>query len=590
VNYDIRESQLPRPHATCVLDRASIGGGKFVSGGVGIAVGVKDNPIRLGRDTYFAKMEWLTRQYVILWDEGEHRGWLVNGASALLHIVHASLEHDLEGKLRSQILFKKDKMKGPTPSHMSDSALDVLMNAENKRLPIHIDKVETWTEEVTPEEGGSSKTETKTKTTHTLFEHRVEQLYGLLEQIMDHQIHIEGRAGVELKLRVRQYLEGWDFRDLAIRKDPIYPRVKTLQAMGKGWVDFTRKINAITIFGKGFGDIIRPTDAASMCGSWARLPPGRYYLAACVSDLKDIMQMKANVHQCTTPMRICDGIDWHAPNNLFRPCQCGKTAGNKVEHSDVAQVLAPSKMVFRTQPKTSGTVELKHTGAIVFGYSSILKLCWPDQGSPKESDIPTRMAVEASEGESDFHDSAIGTSPAPATTGSSEVQASTRPDRATAAPSIGVGTFSVAALESSGTQESTRLTDMSIPSSQHVPGETSGHAIDGRVDVRIRYPPADQVDAIEDPVDERIEHRPANEVDDGIDCPTSRDVTTEPLESLTARPPSRVERSASDLTNEHGRSVQGNVLRRNVGRRLKLWFAKVKLGERIRRLTQKTCK
>ena len=48
-----------------------------------------------------------------------------------------------------------------------------------------------------------------------------------------------------MKVHARRRLEGWDFKDLASGEDPIYPHVTTLHALGKGWVDFLRSIQAI---------------------------------------------------------------------------------------------------------------------------------------------------------------------------------------------------------------------------------------------------------------------------------------------------------------------------------------------------------
>ncbi|KAK8150546.1 hypothetical protein G3M48_001121 [Beauveria asiatica] len=117
VNYNAGASELPRPHATCVLDKLSISGGKFILGGVGISIGVRESPIHLSRDTYRDKMRWVSGQYAILWDVGDELGWLVNGANALLHMVRASLEDDLEWMQKhaqqSKILFKKGDMGDP---------------------------------------------------------------------------------------------------------------------------------------------------------------------------------------------------------------------------------------------------------------------------------------------------------------------------------------------------------------------------------------------------------------------------------------------------------------------------------------------
>lgn len=46
-------------------------------------------------------------------------------------------------------------------------------------------------------------------------------------------------------MRVRKHLEGWDFVEIATDHEPR-PRVATLEAMGWGWVDFIRSIDAIT--------------------------------------------------------------------------------------------------------------------------------------------------------------------------------------------------------------------------------------------------------------------------------------------------------------------------------------------------------
>ncbi|KAK3394972.1 hypothetical protein B0H63DRAFT_387983, partial [Podospora didyma] len=374
-NLNISDSGLDRPRATCVLEKVSISGGKFITGGASVAIGVRESPIHLSRDSYLDKMRWVSGQYAILWDEGDDRGWLVNGASALLHLVCAAVEDDLKwmrkcGLQSDQILFKREDVEGSALPHTPGSALNVLVNPRNRELKVVVND-----------------------TTYTRFKHLVEKQYRALEQIMDHQFQIEDRSGLDLKCRARKWLEGWDFRDLAvtIKTGPIYARLKTLQTIARGWVDFAREIKAITIFGKGFGEIIRPTNATSMCAHWARVPAGRYYLAACVSDLKAIMRLEDGDGRSKNPIRICNGLHWHVREGLFQPCRCGKASigRTKVTHSeDVAQVLAPSRMIFGRSPTSaSSSVELKDAGAVVFGYSPFLGLIWPDVGSPEEGEV-----------------------------------------------------------------------------------------------------------------------------------------------------------------------------------------------------------
>lgn len=383
MDYSIGDSSLPRPHRTCVLDKISISGGKFVSAGVGISLGRAQTPVHIARDTYFEKMNWIGKRYAILWDEGKNRGWLVNGPSALLHLVLASLHYDLCGKLKSSILFQKERLKLPMDHRTANSALEILTEQENKQLEIHIDKVEKWTEE-TAGEGDAPPTKiTKTKTTYTRFEDRVEKIYCLLEQAMEHQASIEGKDGLDLKLRLRKHLEGWEFRDFAAGEDYIYPRVKTLQTLAKGWVDFTTEINAITIFGKGFGEIIRPANADSVCGFWTLQLEQKYYLAACMSDLKDAPGIVFKAHE----VNFGKNLVWKVPDNLFKPCKCVSDGTGNADHSHLVQVLTPQGGKSYGIPRSTGQFQPEGQGAIIFGYNPIYPLLGKDKGDPEEEQV-----------------------------------------------------------------------------------------------------------------------------------------------------------------------------------------------------------
>ncbi|OHE98290.1 hypothetical protein CORC01_06487 [Colletotrichum orchidophilum] len=443
--------------------RISISGGKFVSAGMGIRLGVAQTPVHIARDTYFEKMNWIAKHYAVLWDEEENRGWLVNGPSALLHMVLASLHSDLNGKMNSKLRFKKESLELSTDHHTAKSALEVLTEQKNKDLKIHIDKVETWTEETSGEGDASPTTITKTKTTYTRFEDRVEKIYCLLEQAMEQQTSIERQDGLDLKMRVRKYFEGWEFRDFATGEDFVYPRVKTLQTIAKGWVDFTREINAVAIFGKGFGEIIRPVDGDSVCGSWAQQPSQKYYLAACASDLKDAPEIKFNGHEVKVGKRVV----WKLPDDLFKPCKCTSDGTGKVDHSHIVQVLTSQSGKHYRVPRSTGEVQLNGKGAVIFGYNSMFSLNWSDKGNPVAEEVPGSDFLESPRQEEEF--SGIGSSTASMTLSGTEAQT----DLTQVVTSTPSRIISSPALEMEAGQQ-TKV----IPSSEHGQDAASNYKTD----------------------------------------------------------------------------------------------------------------
>jgi hypothetical protein len=258
----VETSRLPRPPEGCVLEKVFIRAGSIIRGDTRFALGHKDTTIYISRqDDYISKLMWISEKFVVLWDEEDKRGWLINGISALLHLLRASLESDIAGQFKPVMLFEPKQIEETSEAHTADFAISVLLNLKNRNLKIY-----------------------PTRNGYLRLEDRVEHIYDILEKVIDHQVNVteQHRTGL------RKNLEGWDFMHLAARKDLIYPRVATLTAFGKGWVDFTRAIHAITLVGRGFGEIIQPANT-NLCPHWAKLPKGRYYLAAGVSDLKKIM-------------------------------------------------------------------------------------------------------------------------------------------------------------------------------------------------------------------------------------------------------------------------------------------------------------
>ncbi|KAL2848393.1 hypothetical protein BJY01DRAFT_233960 [Aspergillus pseudoustus] len=359
--YDVAGSRLPRPRTMGVLRQVSISSGQVISGGAPFIMGYKDSPFHVARNGYIRKLKWISRKFVVLWDEDTKRGWLINGTSALLHLVRASLEQDSKDKFSSEFLFRVNHLKEAPPdtAYTSDSAIKVLLNRANLGLKLY------------REDDGC-----------VVFKDRVEHVFRLLEQAMDHQVNVSDSYGGKpaINSMSRAYLEGWDFRDLAIDSDPVYSRVSSLSSLGMGWVDLTRSIHAVTLLGRGFGDIMTPVEQS--CAHWGTLPTDRYYLAVSLSDVRDIMEAVGDA--ISNPPRLTDRLEWLNTDAITAASCCTCTGQEGDEHSDVVQVILPLGLANIPLPKGSHQPQ---DGAVIFGHNKNILWFWKETGDPVHGSV-----------------------------------------------------------------------------------------------------------------------------------------------------------------------------------------------------------
>lgn len=359
--YEVAVSRLPRPAEKSILSEVSIMNGKYVMGGEGILLGYKDTPYHVSRGGYDKKLRWIKQRAVVLWDEEGKRGWLLNGASALLHLVRASIVNSCIEDFDSGCLFEWSKLQD-APSNLTDNsktATWVLQNKSNRSLMIYND-----------DDGPVT------------FENRVEHFLSTLEQLFDYQAHAAGPDGSAYRAKQipRAHLEGWDFNDLATEKDPFRPRMATLASKGKGWVDFTRSILAINLLGRGFGEILVPPEAP--CPYWSSLPKDQFYLAVESAFLKKIVESTGDL--CVRPVRVSDNLVWQTSRSAFEPCRCVSTTSDYATHDEnMVQVILPVGLSNSTE-NCGDEFEFAAKGAVVFGYNAALPWRWGDFGDPEK--------------------------------------------------------------------------------------------------------------------------------------------------------------------------------------------------------------
>lgn len=367
-DYTISGSSLPRPHEGCSLANTYVSPGRGIIGGPVFSLGARDTPFHISRGGYIHKLKWISTKLVLLWDESEKRGWLINGTSALLHIVRASLVHDSTDDFSSTFMFKEGDLQESARLFTTNSAIGVLINEKNLTLKIY------------PEKNG-----------FILLKDRVEYFCNILEKLIDHQTDITEECGKNMADKPRRYLEGWDFNDLATSRDPLYPRVATLEPHGKVWIDLIRAAQVVTLFGCGFGELIKPS-TADICEYWAEVPKQKYYIATGLSDLSGMLKDNENNHHHDNLVRLSENIIWHTPTTLFGSCRCKGILGQ--DHSEPVQALLPSSMSSKMLPRKI-TVPLNSPSAILFGHNSTFSWIYEDSGDPKEGKLSPPKVSDA---------------------------------------------------------------------------------------------------------------------------------------------------------------------------------------------------
>ncbi|OTA79948.1 hypothetical protein M434DRAFT_17920 [Hypoxylon sp. CO27-5] len=366
--YNINKSGLPNVRTGYALEKVEVSGGYFVTGTAVFSLGNKEQPVHISRFGYLDKMQWVSSKHFVFWDEEEKRGWLVNGAGALLHILRASLEHS-KRMFQSAWLLDPDALSDET----GQSPLEVLISDKNRDLKLYIDKTEVYEEETRDTQ--TNHTVSRRHTRYYRLEDRIEHIYNIMEKLIDHRADAERRTGLQINVRPCPQLEGWDFKDLVMDGSPLLARAAQLQPFSKGWADFTRAIRAVTLFGRGYGDLIQPKFAGETvvrCPRWSLLPSMKYYLAACVSDLQKIMENTGDPN--SNPRLLCKNIIWPTNRVTFDQCPC--TSDNTGKHHDPVQVLSTLKFTLESniQPPT----ELKSQGAVIFSHRMNLPRHWKD--------------------------------------------------------------------------------------------------------------------------------------------------------------------------------------------------------------------
>jgi hypothetical protein len=262
------------------------------------------------------RLQTLGNKFVLLHDIEVRKAWLVDGLSALLHLVRANLTYiHRQDDYAAAILLRPEAFKTKGGYSGRKAAFETLRDPQNMKLRLY------------RKEAGSNNTGNATEDSdfHCMVD-TVKYIMHILEQIIDHQAdeRAENSVGYRIKRSPWAQLEGFDFMDIATKFDPVWSRATTLHVDGQGWVGLTRAIHAVTLFGKGFGDLLEPIyeggkwNQCENCHWNSSVPPKRDILAVSMTELENIVERRGSKSE--TSWRLVDDLHLDFSPEVFSTC------------------------------------------------------------------------------------------------------------------------------------------------------------------------------------------------------------------------------------------------------------------------------
>ncbi len=268
---------------------------------------------------------------VILYDLASDRAWLVPTIGVILLMVRISARDD------PSLLAK---VPPATPSwDAASKAMAVIRAVEGLKLPKGIG-------------------ESDERNLH-------EFLHYLLKEI-DSKIVMNQVAKREHRTNVRtesRKLYGWELLDIALEKTVKRKQTKC----SANWAKLADEM--LVLFGRDFGDIIRPAPNTSVCAAWNPLPSKKKYLTATIKCLQDLSRAKwgplTSDRHC---LKILDEAYCQPGEALFADCR----GGGGVPGSSICNcVRKPQHVSSHALPVSKNPPPVE--GGVIFGGRKLQK-------------------------------------------------------------------------------------------------------------------------------------------------------------------------------------------------------------------------
>lgn len=390
--FRINSCGLPKAPASMVIDRLYIEAGSYVIGGMNMQINKKDPPLRMRHgDDYPGLLRWAGLQPIVFHDVSQSISWLVDGISALLHLVRISLYRDENDEESPYEWVYNPKSLKETWSGRTGraAALKTLSCWDNINLILYRKGMDN--------SGGPA---------YAVFGNRVTELLHSLEILVDRQFTARAEDGIKIpqSFKGRPSIIGFDILDVVAPLGPSHTRVKYSSKASGQWSDIFTTMGATVIFGNNLGNLLVPVGPSPVCQSLKAVPNGKDYLAVSASTLNMLWEKRLRrLEPDLDPSngQLIKGHVWASINDPLKTCACeiqGSTAGNC--HQDMTQVLMPMKSAKPSSlPKRLAPFDfsaLKPEGAILFKCLPSKSRWGPGKFAESESAITTKGGWQTS--------------------------------------------------------------------------------------------------------------------------------------------------------------------------------------------------
>jgi hypothetical protein len=320
------------------FESVSLGFQNIITGEANFSLGARDGKFHVERKgPYQTVLRCASKTPVLLYDYDDKRAWLVPSSAVILHI--ARTRHIREPYTNGGRPINFPHANPQNSSH--SSAEKTLLENSSLKLSGAEDSQDYYLRDV------------------------VRDIWSRLESILDINVNKEKSSELEVRVSMKYFLRGWEFMALVEDLSPLREKETAIQKCSGGWTRLVKDIDAVVLFASGFGDIIKPSEAAcarGLCKRWGRVPKGKDYMAASIPTLVQLFDRAGS--RLTQRYLTSSHLRWNRGQVLWEPCDSRSRQCNCDRLQGIVQKSAETFFTI-TEPGL-----LENNGAVIFGQTT----------------------------------------------------------------------------------------------------------------------------------------------------------------------------------------------------------------------------